>query len=354
MTELINYLKTTGKGNHTWQEIGDMFGYSPRRARYIWETYNNTPSSEEVEEYTDPLKGYSEIPASRNASGGITYRFVKETPSGFEQMKTFLTTVQPRKFTRKTLDHETTTVICIADVHIGMSTKDNPVQKEYLKERIMLRLEQLLNSINWDTNIHILFLGDYIDGEQGYTASRTHRLTQTMTDGEMFEVGLEFALNLVKEAHTRSTGTVNTTFLTNCNHNKNADEIVAIALSKFYPVTIERDFIATIELPIETVVTHGKDKQHRKFGMGVNLTHGDIRLLEQYIKDNKERYLIIRADRHLPTIQDKEHHIDIIAAPFCPSNGWVFTNFGSNYKGGTTVLEVTNNIIKSQIIYFND
>ncbi len=344
--------------NESWQEVAEKFGVTTRQAKYAGELLK-TPSSEDFEQVTvkhtlTVPEGFRAVPKGFYANGTISYGLEPIT----EPFQDILARVcKPIKtvHTVKPLRITDNQFLVYSDVHIGMSTAGTIFDHTWAYQQVIERIDTMVANLSPKIPTTIVMLGDYIDGEEGFTASRTHKLQQNLTDNEMFKQGVLAARYLIEQVSKHS-GVKSVLWVSNCNHNKSADYKIGITLQHIYPdlyIKVLDNFISHVEYEDYTLIlTHGKDRLLRTRGLGLPLTDKDLNLIESYIREHHlggKKVFLLRGDLHQPSFRDYATFTDIMCASFAPPSGWIAVNFGAAYKGGAYILNLGTGVTYSPI-----
>lgn len=239
------------------------------------------------------------------------------------------------------------------DVHVGMDASRGglalyPVEwnAEILFSRIREMADFVIKNKSGDTLI-IDELGDFMDGWDGETTRKGHKLPQNMTNEEAFDTGLKAKLllvgllsesyeyiycnNICEDNHAGSFGyIVNSAFKQVVDHKfTNIDVINHQRFINHYIIG-NHGF----------VITHGKDSRNLKFGFKPVLDPRTSEKISQYIRHNTDlRYVenieFSKGDSHQCLFDMcTSDEFDYFNYPaFSPSSEWVQTNFKKGRSG---------------------
>ena len=239
------------------------------------------------------------------------------------------------------------------DVHIGMTTNENGYSLyggKWDEEEISARLSIMVAHVIKNKRSNTLLiddLGDFLDGWDGETVRKGHKLPQNMDNEKAFDVGLYFKCGLIdgladhyekiichnvcNDNHAGSFGyTVNSAF-------KNLsiakwDNVEVINLRRF----IEHYYFGNHCF----ILTHGKDGKHLKFGFKPILESKQIEKIKNYIDEHRilgkcEFVEFSKGDSHQKifdeSTSDSFNYYNYPA--FSPSSEWVQTNFKKGISG---------------------
>jgi hypothetical protein len=239
------------------------------------------------------------------------------------------------------------------DVHVGMDASRGglalyPV--DWNEDMLMQRVVEMANFVLSKKSSDLLIideLGDYMDGWDGETVRKGHKLPQNMTNEESFDCGLKAKLyltqllaphyneivvnNICEDNHSGAFGYVlNSAF-------KN----VVDCLYKNVEVNNYKKFINWYKVGDHVfVITHGKDSRNLKFGFRPQLTPQSIEKIDQFLKYNslysEGKYITFcKGDSHQALLDmcssDDFYYFNYMA--FSPSSEWVQTNFKKGRSG---------------------
>jgi hypothetical protein len=254
----------------------------------------------------------------------------------------------PNKYTDKTFDR-----LVWTDVHVGMDASRNglalyPVDwgSESLMSRINEMIEFVVINKSSDTLV-IDELGDYMDGWDGETTRKGHKLPQNMTNEEAFDVGLKAKIflidslskvykhilcnNICEDNHAGAFGyVVNSAFKQVVDHKYNNVEVVNHQKFINHYIIGSHAFI----------ITHGKDSRNLKFGFKPILDPRTSEKISQYIRHNSDLRFVenmefSKGDSHQCLFDMcTSDEFDYFNYPaFSPSSEWVQTNFKKGRSG---------------------
>ncbi len=253
-------------------------------------------------------------------------------------------------------------LVWTSDKHIGADTTGAQHDKPYNKEVFTNRMGILLTKIHikskeiggFDTLV-VADLGDATDGQDGYTASRTHRLPQNMTNREVFETYFEvhkwFIDYIIKN---KLANKYEFWFNTNSNHGGSYEYACAKAFQIYietkYPFVKVKSFdkfLGHTEFNgVTYLLTHGKDDTNRKFGLPLYPDAKTEVFIDNYLKMNKlsfnENIRLIKGDLHQSaSVPCKNINRYRNVASMFGSSGWVMDNYGYTPPG--TDYEILDN-----------
>jgi hypothetical protein len=237
------------------------------------------------------------------------------------------------------------------DVHIGMTTNENGFSLyggKWDNEEIIERCKIMINHVIENKTSDILIadeLGDFMDGWDGETVRKGHKLPQNMDNEKAFDVGISFKImlldafapyfseiifnNICNDNHAGSFGyVVNSAFKTFAEH-------------KYRHVTVNnhRKFINHYFVKDKCfVISHGKDGKNLKFGFKPFLDSKQIEKIDNYMKENNLFNYDVefsKGDSHQKIFDETtSDYFDYYNYPaFSPSSEWVQTNFKKGMSG---------------------
>ena len=243
--------------------------------------------------------------------------------------------------------------LVFTDVHIGMDSSDkgrslypSEWNEDILFERLGKMIDYTLAKQNYNI-LHILDLGDYLDGFNGQTTRGGHSLPQNMSNQQAFDIGFLFKTMLI----THLSPFYDKIYVRNvCNDNHTGD--FAYFVNQFFKTYVERDLqnviVTNQTLFIDHelignycfVTTHGKDTHNLKFGFRPKIDANQINKIVGYLNTNQllnKGYEIIfeKGDSHLYLFDSSSSDVfKYYNYPaFSPSSNWVATNFQLGNSG---------------------
>lgn len=239
------------------------------------------------------------------------------------------------------------------DVHIGMTPNENGYSlyggkwdEEEIIGSLDIMIEQVLNDQKSDTLI-IDELGDFMDGYDGETVRKGHKLPQNMDNETAFDVGLHFKCRLIDSLAPHFKKIISNN-ICNDNHagafgymvNKAAK---GISNAKYSHVEVNnlRRFISHYMWGNRVfMLTHGKDGKNLKFGFKPILDAKQTEKIKNYIDEHfllrpEVKLEFSKGDSHQKifdeTTSDAFNYYNYPA--FSPSSEWVQTNFKKGLRG---------------------
>ena len=243
--------------------------------------------------------------------------------------------------------------LVFTDVHIGMDASDKGrslYPSEWNEDILFERLEKMISYTLDKQNsnvLHILDLGDYLDGFNGQTTRGGHSLPQNMSNQKAFDVGFLFKTLLI----THLSPFYDKIYVRNiCNDNHSGD--FSYFVNQFFKTYVERDLKnvivtnQTLFIDHEVIgnkcfiTTHGKDTHNLKFGFRPKIDANQTNKILGYLNTNEllnKGYEIIfeKGDSHLYLFDSSSSDVfKYYNYPaFSPSSNWVATNFQLGKSG---------------------
>ena len=256
------------------------------------------------------------------------------------------------------------------DVHVGLDPNgDRDVAlygRDWKRNQIMESCDRMIAKVierKTGATLIVDELGDFMDGWDGQTVRKGHKLPQCMTNEEAFDVGLEFKIRLA-QGLAPYYDLIMFNNVCEDNHAGAFGYVVNKAFKTFieaqYPEKIEvfnrREFITHYQIANHLfLLCHGKDSTHLKFGFKPQLDQKQAEKIDQYLKHHGLyklgcRIEFSKGDSHqclfdMATSDDFEYYNYPALAP---SSDWVQVNFKKGRRGfviqnlsGTTDEKVT-------------
>jgi len=242
------------------------------------------------------------------------------------------------------------------DVHIGMTTNENGYSLyggKWDKTEIENRLENIVSHIieNQKSNTLIIDdLGDFMDGWDGETTRKGHKLPQNMDNEKAFDVGLYFKVALIDNIAPYYNRIICHN-ICNDNHSGSFGYVVNSAFKSVVQTRYEHIDVINIRKFIDHytigkycfILSHGKDSKSLKFGFKPVLDAKQIEKINGYISHHKlHEYKIefSKGDSHQKLFDEStSDSFDYYNyGALSPSSEWVQTNF----KRGKSFFEFFN------------
>ena len=238
-----------------------------------------------------------------------------------------------------------------SDVHIGMTTNQNGYSlyggkwdETEIGRCLDLMIKHTLENQKGDTLI-IDELGDFLDGWDGETTRKGHKLPQNMDNEKAFDVALGFKIRLIDSLAPYYSKIICNN-ICNDNHAGSFGYVVSSAFKKFIEFRYRHVLVNNIRKFIDHyfygkncfIISHGKDGKNLKFGFKPILDTKQIEKIDNYIKEhNLHNYIIefSKGDSHQKIFDESTSDtFDYFNYPaFSPSSEWVQTNFKKGFSG---------------------
>lgn len=273
----------------------------------------------------------------------------------------------------KQIDEPKALHIYLSDQHVGANTNYNSIYKnQYNEDEFRMRMKMtLVNARNLSLvhgrfdKIVVFNLGDCLDGFDGQTTRQGHSLPQNMDNRQMFNVYVNvmvdffdslISLDITNQLEFMSIG--------DSNHGGDFEYIANKSLEYIfqnrYPqmnCRVFEKFIEHFEYGKHTfILTHGKDKEDKKFGFPLHMDEKTFSYFTEYA-DNfriKSDYVhIIKGDLHQSATQVmKKFRYKNVMSMYGASK-WIHTNFGKTRPGvDIEVVERETGLIHESRIVF--
>ena len=276
-----------------------------------------------------------------------------------------------KKVKTKALNSDTFDRLVFTDVHIGMNPNmensamyDNKWDRPQIKASVNRIVCEILSRKQSDILV-VEQLGDLVDGYNAKTTRGGHDLPQNMNNKEQFDEGVRFLVEIVdniateyKEVHWHNV----------CNDNHSGDfgyqvcqmfkAITELKWSNVQVINHEQFISHYIINSSVSLISHGKDKVHNKFGFKPILDTKQIEKIDQYIKSKElYKYPFIRfakGDSHQAIFDDTtSNDFTYNSYPaLSPASEWVQTNFKNSKRGfAFEVEDMGSGIVTRSMIY---
>lgn len=250
--------------------------------------------------------------------------------------------------------------LIITDVHVGMETDKNGYalfggvwnadelekRKKSILQKAKLLFEQNLE--NPFEEIHVIDLGDYMDGWDATTTRGGHTLPQNMDNRQAFKVGTSFKSSLYDELQRLYDVPVKAYNVINDNHSSDFGYMVNESVKFFCESRNPNITVYNLERFMQHyfignhcfILCHGKDQQHMKFGLKPHLDPKGKEKIEEYIRYNKiddraDTITFEKGDSHQQILDyatsDVFDYFNYMA--LSPASDWVQTNHKMGKSG---------------------
>jgi hypothetical protein len=259
-------------------------------------------------------------------------------------------------------DYEMFDRLIWTDVHVGMDASRNSLAlypSEWNADVLFRRIHEMADFVLNNKTGSILIideLGDFMDGWDGETTRKGHKLPQNMTNEEAFDTALKAKILLVSLLAS-SYDYIYCNNICEDNHAGSFGYIVNSAFKnvvdcKFNNVEVKNHqrFINHYIFGVHAfIITHGKDSRNLKFGFKPVLDPRTSEKISQYIRHNSE----LRSIDNIEFSKGDSHQclfdmctsdeFDYFNYPaFSPSSEWVQTNFKKG-KSGFVMQNISKN-----------
>lgn len=262
-------------------------------------------------------------------------------------------------------------VILLADDHSGMTLEASLYGNEYSEQTYkgrLLKIAQEVKNLNQTfEEVFILRGGDNMDGWDGYTVSRTHKL-DSLSNKEQFDIFVDSNRAFYDAIFTSNiSGQYTILNVNNANHDGSGfayvgNRALEIYVEARYPQVIVKhsdDLIDGVEYGIHVIgYSHGKDKKYMKSPMPLNLdVKTDLYLFEYF--DNKgyspstRPITFYKADTHRYSVNIGKFGRWVALPQISSPSNWQEHNFGNGKSGALLeIFSKDENSIISQPIWF--
>lgn len=263
--------------------------------------------------------------------------------------------------------------VIYTDAHIGMTPNENGYSLyggKWDEDVLNIRLGEITDTIIKEKKGNLLIiddLGDFVDGWDGETTRKGHKLPQNMDNQQMFDVGVSFKVKMI-DILINNYDEIIVNNICEDNHAGSFGYVINSAFKSIIEqkynnvkVTNHRKFINHYFSGKHCfVISHGKDSKSLKFGFKPHLDTKQADKIDQYLKQNKiyrqaEFIEFSKGDSHQLLLDyctsDDFDYFNYHA--FSPSSEWVQTNFKKGRSGFTIQhIEYDNNIKEIKPYFF--
>lgn len=257
--------------------------------------------------------------------------------------------------------------LVFTDVHIGMevSSATSQYDGDWGHGTIMSRgayMMDMLGKYSRGNELYIIDLGDFMDGYDGFTARKEHKLPQCMDTQEAFDLGVEFKLAML-DAAVQMYSKVVLDNVCNDNHGGSFAYLVNSAVEKIamhryggeVDVRNHRKFMNHYIIRNRAFVfSHGKDERFMKRGMKASPDLTDIQKVDAHCKSNGlyayPNITFEKGDSHQAILDfTTSDDFPYLSYPsFAPQSQWVQENF----KQGKSGFVIQNINFEDDVISF--
>ena len=259
--------------------------------------------------------------------------------------------IKPLKYTPKSVSSKHLfDRLVYTDVHIGMEPNEDGFSLyggEWNEDKIISSAKKMVELVLEEKKSNTLYiddLGDFMDGWDGETVRKGHKLPQNMDNEKSFDVGMRFKLLLI-ESLCRHYEKIVCRNICNDNHSGSFGYVVnsavkQVAEAKYHNVNVinQRRFLEAYNNGDHNfVLTHGKDDKSLKFGFKPHLDKKSENKIDNFIKHEKLKGKIefSKGDSHQGIFDDttSETFGYYNYPALSPSSEWVQTNFQKGKRG---------------------
>lgn len=277
------------------------------------------------------------------------------------------------KLKKPKVSNEKALQLYTSDKHIGAHTKESSMyENRYNPKEVRKRFQKLMTCIEEEVSIHGSFdlihlvdLGDPVDGFNGYTTRGGHKLPQNLDNREQFDTyvntHIEFFDWLVKHDYAKR---ISFTCATNCNHGGSfgymGSRAIEIYLNAKYPeieTRISSKFMFHVEYGNHVFIyTHGKDEEDLKHGLPLHLNPKAEDKINNYIDYHKlydKHVHLIKGDLHQSSTEYARRFRYKNVMSFYGASKWIHTNFGPSEAGVDyeIVYAKRNKVTENRLIF---
>lgn len=276
-----------------------------------------------------------------------------------EQIREIVQNYVPKKNIQLKRRKDTTEKILkvtLSDMHVGLDP--NPYnsgifQYEYNEDVFNHNIDHVIVNIIKEFNTHGTFeclyiddLGDGLDGLNNQTTRGGHILEQNMDNKTAFKTFISGKLRLIEDVI--SMGVANKVITRNVSNDNHSGDFSFMANFTIQSM-LERTYGNTVDFYIlerfmehfaygdhTWILTHGKDKKHRKFGLDLDLSPTTINFVTDYINHyniNSKYIHVEKGDLHQVGYKRTTRFDYRNFMSFAPPSNWVQHNHGDSYSG---------------------
>ena len=259
-------------------------------------------------------------------------------------------------------------VFYLSDMHIGAdvssySIYNNTFNMEEATKRMNTIFEEIIKTQNLFkfTEIHIINVGDSLDGYNGETTRGGHSLPQNMNNKDQYKNYLTLMVNLFTSlAKSGLFSNINYTSCESGNHDGDfgwmANKSLEAMLSIMCPdikVKIFDKFIDYVNVLDHTyIISHGKDARDMFKNMPLTINDKTENFINEYLDNcglNGKNIHFIKGDLHQSATTYAKRFRYKSVASFFGSSQWIHVNFGNTKAAIDFEVIVDDNIYESRI-----
>lgn len=232
-------------------------------------------------------------------------------------------------------------MLVITDEHVWL----NPSWQywyQYTREILMSKIQDVIRAVEFEEihNLYVVFCGDGLDGRQWQTTRWGHKLPQSYTSPEAFDIYVTFKVSLLNSLAMYADNVI-VKNVSNSNHWWDFEHIANITVWKLLDNSIFEYEVYSKFINHFTVwdrcfiITHWKDDIDMKYWLPLNLNDKAIIYINNYIRANNitsKEITVIKWDLH-QSAYNKTQTFEYHNFPsFAPPSKWVQNNFGDSYS----------------------
>mgnify|MGYP003412798295 FL=1 len=310
------------------------------RNKTVFEEYCESSGIDQdsISAYWDKSDKFSILVRPQSVSDDINYDYIKEAVKDINfKVKPPTTTIQSDEVLR----------IIITDIHVGMETDSKGYglyPKVWNRDELFKCSERILKEVSkykqQFKEVHVIDLGDMMDGWNGTTTRGGHNLPQNMSNRDAFKVGVKFKVELYNQLQHLTGCKVKAYNVCNDNHSSDFGYVVNETVKNICELQNPNIEVTNFESFISHYVIgnhcfllcHGKDELHMKFGFKVKLDAVIESKIRQYICYHKlNDYFITfeKGDSHQQLLDStsSEYFDYHNYRALSPASSWVQHNF---------------------------
>lgn len=300
----------------------------------------------DVSAYWDKSDKYSILVRPNISKDEITPEYIKEIVSNID--------FKPQAPATECNSDEILRII-ITDVHVGMETDESGYglyKQVWNESELFKRMDVILSEVNRIKRdfkeVHVIDLGDYLDGWNGLTTRGGHGLPQNMSNRKAFKVGVKFKVELYNKLQYLLGCNLVAYNVCNDNHSSDFAFVVNETVKQVSELSNQNIEVNNLQRFISHytygkhcfILCHGKDEAHMKFGLKPKLDPVAKEKIMEYI-----RYYNI--DSEFVTFEKGDSHQQLLDSTssenfeyfnyraLSPASSWVKHNFKLGTNGFT-------------------